>query len=48
MVSPADMAVMFGEIISVGIPMAIALVAVWIMMAVFYEKVLVPRPSVSV
>ena len=40
MSNPADTAVMFGEMASVGIPMTIALVLGWIAMAVVYEKVM--------
>ncbi len=38
MMNPADTAVMLGEIVSVGIPMAIALVAVWMAMVIVYER----------
>lgn len=41
MSNPADMAAMFSEIFSVGVPMTIALVFVWIVMVVVYEKVIV-------
>jgi hypothetical protein len=41
MASPADAAAMFGEIISVGIPMALALVAVWVAMVFVYEKIII-------
>jgi len=40
MANPADTAVMIGEIVSVGIPMAIALVAVWMAMVLVHERLL--------
>lgn len=45
MASLADTEAMIGEIISVGIPMAIALVVVWIAIVLVYENTLAPRPS---
>lgn len=42
MSSPADTAAMFGEILSVGIPMALALVFVWVVIVVAYEKLVAP------
>jgi hypothetical protein len=45
MSNPADAAVMLGEVVSVGIPMALALVAVWVAMVIVYEKLLAPVPS---
>jgi hypothetical protein len=47
MANPADTAAMFGEIVSVGIPMAAALVIVWVAMIVVYEKAISARPSPS-
>jgi hypothetical protein len=47
MANPADTAAMFGEIVSVGIPMAVALVIVWVAMNVVYEKAISARPSPS-
>ena len=38
MSNPADAAAMFGEILAVGVPMTIALVFVWVVMVVAYEK----------
>ena len=38
MSSPASAATMFAEMISVGIPMTLALILVWVVMAVVYEK----------
>ncbi|MFH0885235.1 MAG: hypothetical protein V1861_06000 [Candidatus Micrarchaeota archaeon] len=48
MSTPADMAAMFGEIVSVGIPMAIGLVVVWMAMVVVHEKILAAVPSPTV
>jgi hypothetical protein len=42
MSNPADTAAMFGEILAVGVPMAIALVFAWVVMVVVYEKVIAP------
>ena len=39
MSSPADAAIMFREMVAVGIPMAIALLLAWIALVVVYEKV---------
>lgn len=43
MSSPADTAAMLGEMATVGIPMALALVVVWVVMVVVYEKVIVGK-----
>jgi hypothetical protein len=43
MSSPADTAAMFREMATVGIPMTIALVSVWIVMVVAYEKVVATK-----
>ena len=47
MSNPADTAAMFGEIIAVGIPMTLALVLVWVMMVVVYEKIMLTTTSAS-
>ena len=47
MANPADTAAMFAEIGSVGIPMAIALVLVWAVLVVAYEKTVAVRPAVA-
>ncbi|MCI0504022.1 hypothetical protein L0Y65_04890 [Candidatus Micrarchaeota archaeon] len=47
MANPADAAAMAGEIISVGIPMAIGLVLAWVLMVVIHEKLLAALPSAS-
>jgi hypothetical protein len=41
MANPTATAAMFGEILSVGIPMTIALVAVWAAIVVVYEKMVI-------
>lgn len=38
MSNPANTAAMFGEMISIGIPMTIALILVWIVMVVIHEN----------
>lgn len=43
MSNPADTAAMFGEMASVGVPMTIALVFVWIVMVVVYEKAILAK-----
>jgi len=43
MSNPADTAVMLGEMATVGIPMTMTLVLVWIVMVVAYETVIVPK-----
>jgi hypothetical protein len=48
MSTPASMAVMLEEIIAIGIPMALALISVWIVMVVVYEKVLLARKATTV
>lgn len=40
MSNPADTMVMLKEIVSVGIPMALALIAAWVVMVVVYENFL--------
>jgi hypothetical protein len=47
MSSPAETAAMFGEILAVGIPMTLALVAVWIVMVVVYEKAIAPGAALN-
>ena len=42
MASPLQTATMLNEMAAVGIPMTIALFAVWAVMVVVYEKVIVP------
>ena len=48
MSNPADTAAMLGEILAVGIPMTIALVFVWVVMVVVYEKVILTKTATSV
>jgi len=43
MSSPADTATMLQEMAAVGIPMTIALVLVWAVMVIAYEKVIVAK-----
>ncbi|MDD5340811.1 MAG: hypothetical protein PHV13_06260 [Candidatus ainarchaeum sp.] len=45
MSSPAAAATMLAEMVTVGIPMAIALVLVWVAMVVVYEKVIATRTA---
>ncbi|MBU0570315.1 hypothetical protein KKB40_06110 [Patescibacteria group bacterium] len=45
MSNPADTAAMLGEMTTVGIPMAVALVVGWIAMVVVYEKVVAIRTT---
>lgn len=45
--NPADFSAMLGEIAAVGIPMTLAIVAVWAMMVVSYEKILSPEAKKS-
>lgn len=47
MSNPADTAAMFREILTVGVPMAIALVIVWVVMVLVYEKVIVPGAALN-
>ncbi len=47
MTNPADTAAMFGEIAAVGIPMTMALIAVWVVMVVVYEKVILADSAPS-
>jgi hypothetical protein len=39
MSNPADITAMFSEVLAVGVPMALAIVLLWIVMVVCYEKV---------
>ncbi len=41
MSNPADTTAMFGEILAVGIPMTVALIFVWAMMVLAYEKFMI-------
>ncbi|VVC04415.1 Uncharacterised protein [Candidatus Bilamarchaeum dharawalense] len=43
MSNPAGVAVLINEILTIGIPMAIALVLLWVGMVIVYEKVLLPK-----
>jgi len=43
--SPEATAAMIGEMIGVGIPMTLALVFAWVVMVVFYEKVMAVRAA---
>ncbi|MFH0737316.1 MAG: hypothetical protein V1827_01560 [Candidatus Micrarchaeota archaeon] len=45
MSSPAGTATMLAEMMSVGIPMTLALVSVWAVMVVVYEKAIAARPE---
>ena len=45
MSSPADTAAMLGEIVSIGFPMALAIVLAWIAAIVVYEKLLSPQAA---
>ena len=47
MATPADAAIMFSEILAIGIPMAIAIVLLWVVMVVVYETVLSRAPIVG-
>lgn len=47
MASPADMMEMLWEIATVGGAMSVALVFVWVLMVVLYEKVVLPRASAA-
>lgn len=46
--NPADTLVMLNEIVMIGIPMTIALILVWIVMVVVYEKVMLHRTVTKV
>jgi hypothetical protein len=43
MSNPADTTAMFGEMALVGVPMTIALIFVWIVMVVVYEKAILAK-----
>ncbi|HIH29877.1 MAG: hypothetical protein UW92_C0014G0013 [Candidatus Jorgensenbacteria bacterium GW2011_GWA2_45_13] len=45
MATPADTAAMLGEMVAVGIPMTIALIAVWAVLVVAYNKLIAARNS---
>jgi len=43
--SPAGTATMLAEMMAVGIPMTLALILVWAVMVVVYEKAIAARPA---
>jgi hypothetical protein len=45
MSSPAATATMLAEMISIGIPMTLALVFTWVVMVIVYEKVIAARTA---
>jgi hypothetical protein len=48
MSNPADTAAMLGEIVTVGIPMTIALILTWVAMVVVYEKIILAKVATNV
>ena len=47
MANPASTAAMLNEMAQIGIPMAIAIILVWIPMVVVYEKLMAPQQTAS-